>query len=198
MVEDMLRDQCASDPAWSAALLRYFNPVGAHDSGLIGEDPTGVPSNLLPFVAQVAIGRRDHLKVFGKDYDTPDGTGIRDYVHVMDLAEGHVAALSRLEGSGCAAINLGTGVGHSVLDVIRAFERASGKPLPFRFVERRPGDLDSYYAATAAARTLLGWTAKRSHAAVCTDHWRWQALNPNGYAALQPRPKASSFEPDAL
>ncbi|MGY3450331.1 UDP-glucose 4-epimerase GalE [Bradyrhizobium sp. USDA 4353] len=182
MIEDMLRDQCASDPAWSAALLRYFNPVGAHDSGLIGEDPLGVPNNLLPFVAQVAIGRRDHLKVFGNDYDTPDGTGIRDYVHVMDLAEGHVAALDRLDSPGCVALNLGTGLGHSVLDVIRAFELASGKPLPYQFVARRPGDLDSYYAATDAARTLLGWSATRSLATMCADHWRWQSLNPDGYA----------------
>src|SRR3954452_10569886 len=191
VIEDMLRDQCASDPEWSAAILRYFNPVGAHASGLIGEDPCGVPNNLLPFVAQVAIGRRDRLNVFGNDYDTPDGTGVRDYVHVMDLAEGHVAALDRLEQPGCFATNLGTGVGHSVLEVIRAFETASGTTIPLQFVERRPGDLDRYHAATDAAQISLGWTAKRSLATMCADHWRWQTLNPNGYE--EPSRGADSF-----
>jgi UDP-glucose 4-epimerase len=178
----MLRDQYASDLNWSIGILRYFNPVGAHQSGLIGEDPIGVPNNLVPFVAQVAIGRRDRLNVWGADYDTPDGTGVRDYIHVMDLAAGHVAALRLLDNPKCFAVNLGTGAGSSVLDVVRAFERASGVRIPYDVKPRRPGDIDSYYAATAYASELMGWKATRALETMCADHWRWQSGNPNGYA----------------
>jgi UDP-glucose 4-epimerase len=182
VIEDMLRDLYASDPSWAVAILRYFNPVGAHASGLIGEDPKGVPNNLLPFVAQVAIGRRERLSVWGGDYDTPDGTGVRDYIHVMDLASGHVSALALLDGPKSFAVNLGTGTGRSVLEVVRAFEAASGKRIPYDVKPRRPGDIDAYYAATDYAEKLLGWTATRSLEAMCVDHWRWQNGNPNGYA----------------
>ncbi len=182
MIEEMLRDQYVSDNGWAVAILRYFNPVGAHDSGLIGEDPKGIPNNLVPFVAQVAIGRRDRLNIFGDDYDTPDGTGVRDYIHVMDLAAGHVSALRLLDNPQCFAVNLGTGAGNSVLDVVRAFEAASGRPVPYEIKPRRAGDLDAYYAATDYASKLLGWTATRSLATMCADHWRWQSGNPNGYA----------------
>jgi UDP-glucose 4-epimerase len=181
VIEDMLRDQYASDPNWRIGILRYFNPVGAHESGLIGEDPIGVPNNLVPFVAQVAIGRRDRLSIWGDDYDTPDGTGVRDYIHVMDLAAGHLSALRLLDGPKCFAINLGTGAGSSVLDVIRAFEKASGTRVPYEVKPRRPGDIDSYYAATAYASELMGWKATRTLETMCTDHWRWQSANPNGY-----------------
>jgi UDP-glucose 4-epimerase len=193
-VEDMLRELQASDPSWRVAILRYFNPVGAHDSGLIGEDPRGVPGNLLPFVAQVAIGRRDCLQVFGDDYDTPDGTGIRDYIHVMDLAEGHLAALTRLEDGHSFAVNLGTGVGHSVFEVIRAFETASGTSVRFKVVPRRSGDLDAYYASTDSAWRLLGWRATRSLQTMCADHWRWQRSNPDGYQIGELTPSASAAE----
>ncbi|MFB9268750.1 UDP-glucose 4-epimerase GalE [Bradyrhizobium erythrophlei] len=182
MIEEMLRDQYVSDNSWAIAILRYFNPVGAHESGLIGEDPKGVPNNLVPFVAQVAIGRRDRLNIFGNDYDTPDGTGVRDYIHVMDLAAGHVSALRLLDTPQCFAVNLGTGAGNSVLDVVRAFEAASGRPVPYEIKPRRAGDLDAYYAATDYAAKLLGWTATRSLETMCADHWRWQSGNPNGYA----------------
>jgi UDP-glucose 4-epimerase len=180
-IEDMLRDLHASDPSWGIGILRYFNPVGAHESGLIGEDPKGVPNNLVPFVAQVAIGRRERLNVWGDDYDTPDGTGVRDYIHVMDLASGHVSALKLLESPQCFAINLGTGAGSSVLEVISAFEAASGKPIPYDVKPRRPGDIDAYYAATDYAEELMGWKATRSLETMCADHWRWQSSNPNGY-----------------
>jgi UDP-glucose 4-epimerase len=179
--EEMLRDQFASDPRWGVGILRYFNPAGAHESGLIGEDPVGVPNNLVPFVAQVAVGRRDRLSVWGDDYNTPDGTGVRDYIHVMDLASGHLAALNLLEGPKCFAVNLGTGVGRSVFEVIHAFEKASGRPIPYDIRPRRPGDIDAYYASTDHASELLGWSAERSLEDMCADHWRWQKNNPNGY-----------------
>ncbi|KJC56921.1 hypothetical protein UP10_31890 [Bradyrhizobium sp. LTSPM299] len=182
MIEEMLRDQYVSDNNWAIAILRYFNPVGAHESGLIGEDPKGVPNNLVPFVAQVAIGRRERLNVWGNDYDTPDGTGVRDYIHVMDLAAGHVSALKLLDTPQCFAVNLGTGAGSSVLDVISAFEAASGRPIPYDVKPRRPGDIDAYYAATDYASKLLGWKATRSLETMCADHWRWQSSNPSGYA----------------
>jgi UDP-glucose 4-epimerase len=182
VIEDMLRDQYASDSSWSIGILRYFNPVGAHQSGLIGEDPKGVPNNLLPFVAQVAIGRRDRLNIWGDDYDTPDGTGVRDYIHVMDLAAGHVSALRLLDGPKCFAVNLGTGAGSSVLDVVSAFEKASGTAIPYDVKPRRAGDIDAYYAATDRASELMGWKATRNLETMCADHWRWQKTNPNGYA----------------
>jgi UDP-glucose 4-epimerase len=182
MGEQILRDQVAADPAWCVAWLRYFNPVGAHESGRMGEDPRGVPNNLMPYVQQVAVGRREFLSVFGGDYDTPDGTGVRDYLHVMDLAEGHVAALRYLfDQRRSVTVNLGTGVGYSVLDLVRAFERAAGKSIAYKIVERRPGDLPSYYADATLARTLLGWQARRSLDQMCADSWRWQRGNPNGY-----------------
>lgn len=181
VVEEMLRDQYISDPNWCVAILRYFNPVGAHESGLIGEDPIGVPNNLLPFVAQVAIGRRERLSIWGDDYDTPDGTGVRDYIHVMDLAAGHVAALRLLNSPKCFALNLGTGSGSSVLEVVRAFEIASGRRIPYEIKQRRRGDIDACYAATTYASELMGWRARRTIEAMCADHWRWQSGNPNGY-----------------
>jgi UDP-glucose 4-epimerase len=181
-VEEMLRDQFASDPGWGIGILRYFNPIGAHESGLIGEDPKGVPNNLLPFVAQVAVGRRERLNVFGGDYDTPDGTGVRDYIHVVDLAQGHVAALAALDSATCFTVNLGTGRGSSVLEVVKAFEKASGKPIPYNMQPRRAGDVDSCYAATnCAAEYLGGWQATRNLETMCRDHWLWQSQNPNGY-----------------
>jgi UDP-glucose 4-epimerase len=182
MVEDILRDLAAADPAWSIALLRYFNPVGAHPSGLIGEDPTGVPNNLMPYVAQVAVGKLDCLPVFGNDYPTPDGTGVRDYIHVVDLARGHLAALAKLHRqSGVLTVNLGTGRGYSVLDMVRAFEQACGSPIPYRISPRRSGDVPSYFADPSRARDLLGWQAERGLAAMCEDTWRWQRQNPQGY-----------------
>ena len=182
VIEDMLRDLYVSDPTWSIGILRYFNPVGAHESGLIGEDPKGVPNNLLPFVAQVAVGRRERLNIWGGDYDTSDGTGVRDYIHVVDLAQGHVAALASLDRPACFTVNLGTGKGSSVLDVVKAFEKASGKSIPYDMQPRRPGDLDACYAATnCAAKYLGGWRATRNLDAMCRDHWRWQSQNPNGY-----------------
>lgn len=174
-IEEMLRDLSASDPAWRMACLRYFNPVGAHDSGLIGEDPQGVPNNLMPFVAQVAAGLRPSLQVYGDDYDTPDGTGVRDYIHVMDLAEGHLAALSHLsQQTGWQAFNLGTGQGYSVLDMVKAFERASGQSVPYQVVARRPGDVASCYAKVDKAHQTLHWQASRGLAQMCLDAWRWQ------------------------
>ena len=182
MIEDILRDLHRSDPTWRIAILRYFNPVGAHASGRIGEDPQGTPNNLLPFVAQVAVGQRDYVSVFGNDYATPDGTGVRDYIHVVDLALGHLRALERLASHAeCRAINLGTGTGYSVLDMIRAFEQASGKPVPHRIVARRPGDVAACYADPAVALNLLGWRATRDLQAMCSDAWRWQQGNPTGY-----------------
>ncbi|WP_458756133.1 UDP-glucose 4-epimerase GalE [Afipia sp. TerB] len=180
-VENMLRDQYASDSNWRIGILRYFNPVGAHESGLIGEDPKGIPNNLVPFVAQVAVGLRKNLHVWGNDYDTPDGTGVRDYIHVMDLAEGHVAALKALDRPKCFAVNLGTGIGNSVLELVKAFEMASGRTIPYDVRSRRPGDIDAYYAATDRASKLLGWKATRTLQTMCADHWHWQSTNPSGY-----------------
>jgi len=183
VVEQILADLAASDPAWSVGLLRYFNPVGAHESGRIGEDPAGIPNNLMPFVAQVAVGRREFLRVFGGDYPTPDGTGVRDYIHVVDLALGHVKALEKLSGlRGVHAWNLGTGRGCSVLEVVRAFEEASGRRVPYRVVPRRPGDVTQTWAEPAKAAAELGWKATRDLRRMCEDAWRWQSANPNGYA----------------
>jgi UDP-glucose 4-epimerase len=180
--EQMLRDLGAADAAWQTACLRYFNPVGAHESGLIGEDPRGTPNNLMPYVAQVAIGRRDKLAVYGNDYPTPDGTGVRDYIHVVDLAAGHVAALARLfEAPGSFTVNLGTGRGHSVLEVVQAYQQASGRRVPYEIVARRPGDVAACYADPALAHALLGWRAQHDLARMCADSWRWQQLNPGGY-----------------
>ena len=182
MGEQMLRDIEAAVPGWQNAVLRYFNPVGAHDSGAIGEDPRGTPNNLMPYVAQVAVGRRPHLMVYGNDYATADGTGVRDYIHVEDLAEGHVAALRRLfDQPGSVTVNLGTGHGYSVLDVVRAYAAASGREVPFQIVGRRPGDVAACYADPALAQELLGWRAVHGLDRMCADSWRWQSLNPNGY-----------------
>jgi UDP-glucose 4-epimerase len=183
IIEDMLRDLCQSSPDWRIAILRYFNPVGAHESGLIGEDPRGIPNNLMPFVAQVAVGRRDKLNVWGDDYPTSDGTGVRDYIHVVDLAIGHLRALERLVEPGCRAVNLGTGRGYSVLEVVRAFEEASGKSVPLNRAARRAGDIASCYADPAFAEDWLDWRASRDIQAMCRDHWRWQERNPEGYNA---------------
>jgi UDP-glucose 4-epimerase len=182
MVEQMLADLCATDPRWSAAVLRYFNPVGAHPSGRIGEDPYGEPANLVPYVTQVAVGARAELSVFGNDYPTPDGTGIRDYIHVMDLAEGHLAALNRLSAAtGLQLWNLGTGRGQSVLDVVETFKRVTGQPLPYRITSRRPGDTAECWADPSRAERDLGWKARRCLDQMLGDHWRWQAANPRGY-----------------
>ena len=184
MGETILRDLGAADPAWQTACLRYFNPVGAHDSGRIGEDPRGTPNNLMPYVAQVAVGRREFLSVYGNDYATPDGTGVRDYIHVVDLAAGHVAALRRLlDHPQSFTVNLGTGRGYSVLEVVRAYERASGRPVPYRVVARRPGDIAACWADPAQAQQLLGWRAQLDLDRMCADSWRWQSLNPRGYDA---------------
>ncbi|MBS1131407.1 MAG: UDP-galactose 4-epimerase [Proteobacteria bacterium] len=181
VIEDMLRDLYRSDSSWRIGILRYFNPVGAHESGLIGEDPQGIPNNLMPFVAQVAVGRRERLSVWGNDYPTPDGTGVRDYIHVVDLAIGHLKALACLSESRCFEVNLGTGTGYSVLDVIKAFQRASGRPIPYELAPRRAGDVASCYADPAFAAELLQWRAKRNLQAMCVDAWRWQSNNPNGF-----------------
>ncbi|MEL6920458.1 MAG: UDP-glucose 4-epimerase GalE [Pseudomonadota bacterium] len=181
IIEDMLRALCASDQDWSVAILRYFNPVGAHVSGMIGEDPAGIPNNLMPFISQVAVGRRTRLSVFGDDYETSDGTGVRDYIHVSDLAAGHVAALQLLDTPQCTPVNLGTGTGYSVLEMVRAFERASGKPVPYEVTERRSGDIASCYADAARAKELMGWEAKLGLDDMCADAWRWQSQNPSGY-----------------
>jgi len=182
MVENILRDLHVSDPTWSIALLRYFNPVGAHSSGLIGEDPNGTPNNLMPFVSQVAVGVRDKLSIFGSDYDTPDGTGVRDYIHVVDLAEGHVKALNKLQKNPILiTLNLGTGQGYSVLDMVKAFESASRKKVPYEIMPRRLGDVAQCYADPTYAQQILGWKAKLGIEIMCEDIWRWQSLNPNGY-----------------
>jgi UDP-glucose 4-epimerase len=184
-VEEMLRELQRSEASWKIGILRYFNPVGAHVSGLIGEDPRGIPNNLLPFVAQVAVGRRARLNVWGGDYPTPDGTGVRDYIHVVDLALGHLKALQALDRLEtpveCLTVNLGTGAGHSVLDVVAAFEKASGKTVPYTVAPRRPGDVASCYADPKRAFNLLGWRAERGLGEMCADAWRWQSQNPNGY-----------------
>ncbi|MBQ4158208.1 MAG: UDP-glucose 4-epimerase GalE [Clostridia bacterium] len=182
MNEQILRDVSVAHPDWSVVLLRYFNPVGAHESGKIGEDPSGVPNNLMPYVSQTAVGRREYLTVFGDDYDTPDGTGVRDYIHVMDLAEGHVAAVEYAEKfTGCDAINLGTGIGYSVLDMVKAFEEANGIKVPYKIGPRRPGDLATVYSNPEKAEKVLGWKAKRTLVDMCRDLWTWQKSNPNGY-----------------
>ncbi len=182
MIEEILRDLHASDPAWRIALLRYFNPVGAHESGLIGEDPNGTPNNLMPYIAQVAVGRRPHLYVFGNDYPTPDGTGVRDYIHVVDLALGHVAALRYLDAhEGVVTVNLGTGKGYSVLDMVKAFSAACGRDIPYRIAPRRAGDVACCYADPSLAARLFGWRATRGVEAMCADTWRWQRMNPQGY-----------------
>ena len=181
--EGILRDIEKSDSSWRIALLRYFNPVGAHESGTIGEDPRGTPNNLMPYVAQVAVGKRETLQVFGADYETPDGTGVRDYLHVMDLAEGHVAALRHLLGGAASlTLNLGTGRGTSVLELVHAFERASGRRVPYAIAPRRPGDVAACWADPTRAAETIGWKASRDLDAMCADSWRWQTANPNGYA----------------
>jgi UDP-glucose 4-epimerase len=184
MGEQILRDLEVADAAWQTACLRYFNPVGAHESGRIGEDPRGTPNNLMPYVAQVAVGRRDALQVYGDDYPTPDGTGVRDYIHVCDLAEGHVAALRRLlDRPGSLTVNLGTGRGSSVLEVVRAYAQASGREIPYRVVGRRPGDVAACWADPGLAERTLGWRARHDLARMCEDSWRWQRLNPQGFQA---------------
>jgi UDP-glucose 4-epimerase len=182
IIEDILRDQFRASSDWNIAILRYFNPVGAHESGLIGEDPLGVPANLVPFVARVAIGREKYLNVWGNDYSTPDGTGIRDYIHVVDLAAGHLSALTLLKNLNFFVVNLGTGKGHSVLEVVKAFENASGREVPYVVKARRDGDTASCYASVRKAEAVLGWKAKRNLRVMCADHWRWQMANPNGYS----------------
>jgi UDP-glucose 4-epimerase len=183
MVEDVLRDLKRADPDWRIALLRYFNPVGAHESGLIGEDPCGIPNNLMPFIAQVAVGKLAKLQLFGNDYQTPDGTGRRDYIHVDDLASGHLEALKVLKRSPeTLTLNLGTGVSYSVLEMVNAFSEASGRPVPYEFVPRRAGDLHEYFADASLASRLLGWEAKRGIERMCQDTWRWQSKNPLGFS----------------
>lgn len=182
MIEAILGDLYLADPSWNIVMLRYFNPVGAHPSGLIGEDPNDIPSNLLPYVTQVAVGRLTELKVFGGDYATPDGTGVRDFIHVVDLAAGHIDALQKLTTSpGLVAYNLGTGRGYSVLELVAAFEKATGKGIPYRIVARRPGDVAVSYADPSKANRDMGWTATRSLEDICRDAWNWQSRNPNGY-----------------
>jgi len=184
MMEHILTDLQAADPDFRVALLRYFNPIGAHESGRIGEDPADIPNNLLPYIAQVAVGRLPKLRVYGNDYPTPDGTGVRDYIHVVDLAIGHLRALERLRTSrGVLTCNLGTGQGYSVLDMIRAFEKASGRNVPYEIVDRRPGDVAECYADPSFAAEALGWRAERGIEQMCRDAWRWQSRNPNGYRA---------------
>ena len=181
-IEDILRDLCVSDKEWSVSLLRYFNPIGAHESGLIGEDPKGVPNNLMPYITQVAVGRLPQLSVFGNDYDTADGTGVRDYIHVVDLARGHVKAVDWVaKNKGCDAFNLGTGNGISVLELVNAFKKTSGVDVPYKIVGRRPGDPAKVYADATKAKEILGWQAEYDIERMCADGWRWQSGNPNGY-----------------
>jgi UDP-glucose 4-epimerase len=190
VIEDMLEAVRAAQPAWRIGVLRYFNPVGAHPSGLIGEDPSGTPNNLMPYVTQVAMGRLAQLRIFGGDYPTPDGTGVRDYIHVEDLAQGHVAALDALRRRGASfTLNLGTGRGYSVLEVVNAFAEATGQAVPYRVVERRPGDVAQCYADASRAREVLGWEATHTLAQMCADAWRWQVRNPQGYASGAPSSK---------
>ena len=186
MIEEIMRDVAASEDNWKIVLLRYFNPVGAHESGKIGEDPKGIPNNLTPYITQVAIGKLEALNVFGDDYDTVDGTGVRDYIHVVDLAKGHVAALKRIDvmPDGAEVYNLGTGEGYSVLQVLKAFEKAVGKEIPYKIAPRRPGDIAVCYASTDKARELLGWEAELGIEEMCADAWNWQKNNPNGYEEL--------------
>ena len=183
MTEQILSGMCTADSSWSVALLRYFNPIGAHESGRIGEDPRGIPNNLMPFITQVAVGRREFLSVYGNDYPTPDGTGVRDYIHVVDLAKGHVAAVRYVtEHTGCEVFNLGTGVGYSVLEMVKTFERANNLTLPYKIVDRRPGDLPTCYADPSKSAEILGWRAEKNLEDMCRDSWRWQSRNPMGYA----------------
>ena len=182
MCEQILRDLAKADPEWSVVLLRYFNPIGAHVSGLIGEDHQGIPNNLMPFISQTAIGRREYLSVFGNDYDTHDGTGVRDFIHVVDLAQGHVAAVDYMQDhKGESVFNLGTGTGYSVLDMVKAFERVTGKAVPYKITERRPGDLGMVYASPEKSAEVLGWKAKFGLDEMCRDTWNWQSKNPMGY-----------------
>ncbi|MFL2120891.1 UDP-glucose 4-epimerase GalE [Marinilactibacillus psychrotolerans] len=182
-IEQFIQDQVVADPSWSAALLRYFNPIGAHQSGRIGEDPNDIPNNLMPYITQVAVGKLEKLSVYGDDYDTPDGTGVRDYIHVVDLAKGHIKALeSVLETRGVEAYNLGTGVGYSVLDVVKAFEAANKVEIPYQIVDRRPGDIGTSYADATKAHKVLDWAAELGIEDMCRDSWNWQKSNPNGYA----------------
>ena len=182
MLEQILSDMHTSDPSWNVVILRYFNPIGAHKSGLIGEDPSGIPNNLMPYVTQVAVGKRPELGVFGNDYNTHDGTGVRDYIHVVDLAVGHVKALRMIEeNAGLKIYNLGTGTGYSVLDIVHNFEDATGVPVPYSIKPRRPGDIDIYYASPKKAKDELGWEAQYGVKEMCEDSWRWQKMNPNGY-----------------
>jgi UDP-glucose 4-epimerase len=182
LIEHILSDLAASDPEWAIGVLRYFNPVGAHLSGRIGESPRGIPNNLMPYVTQVAVGKRERLSVFGGDYPTPDGTGVRDYIHVVDLALGHIAALKRADrAAGIWTVNLGTGQGYSVLDIVKAFEQASGRKIPYQVVARRPGDIAQCFADPATAERELGWKASRGLEQMCVDSWRWQSSNPDGY-----------------
>lgn len=182
MLEQILTDLHVADPEWNVVLLRYFNPIGAHESGLIGEDPKGIPNNLVPYIAQVAVGKLERLGVFGDDYPTHDGTGVRDYIHVVDLAKGHVKALKKLTpGSGVSIYNLGTGIGYSVLDVLHAYEKACGKTLPYEIKERRAGDIATCYCDASKAKEELGWVAEKGIEDMCADSWRWQSSNPDGY-----------------
>ena len=182
MLEEIMTDMQKADPEWNVVLLRYFNPIGAHASGLIGEDPSGIPNNLMPYITQVAVGRRPHLNVYGNDYDTPDGTGVRDYIHVVDLAKGHVAALKAIQAKcGTAVYNLGTGRGCSVLEMVKAFETANGVPIPYEIAPRRPGDIAACWSDPAKAERELGWKAEKSIEDMCRDSWNWQKNNPNGY-----------------
>ena len=182
MTEQILSGLCQADKEWSVVLLRYFNPIGAHESGRMGEDPRGIPNNLMPYITQVAVGRRDHLSVFGDDYDTPDGTGVRDYIHVVDLALGHVAAVDfAVKNAGCEVFNLGTGVGYSVLDMVHAFIDVNRVPVPYEIVDRRPGDIATCYADPAKSAEKLGWKAQRNLEDMCRDSWNWQSKNPMGY-----------------
>ncbi len=182
MTEQILSGMAHADPEWSIVLLRYFNPIGAHESGDIGEDPRGIPNNLMPYITQVAIGRREYLSVYGNDYDTPDGTGVRDYIHVVDLSRGHVAAVKYACGhAGCEVFNLGTGTGYSVLDMVKAFGKVNGLELPYKIVERRPGDIATCYADPAKSAEILGWRAEKNLEDMCRDAWHWQSKNPRGY-----------------
>lgn len=182
MLEQILTDIQLADKEWNVVLLRYFNPIGAHESGTIGENPNGIPNNLMPYITQVAVGKLEKLHVFGNDYDTPDGTGVRDYIHVVDLALGHVKALKMIEpGSGLSIYNLGTGVGYSVLDIVKNFEKATGKEIPYVIDPRRPGDIATCYSSAEKAKKELGWTAERGILEMCKDSWHWQSTNPNGY-----------------
>jgi UDP-glucose 4-epimerase len=181
MCERIWQDIALSDSTWNITLLRYFNPIGAHESGLIGEDPNGPPNNLVPYISQVAVGRREHLNVYGDDYDTPDGTGVRDYIHVVDLAKGHVAALGKTQSGTAAVYNLGTGTGYSVFETIAAFEKASDKKITYKVMPRRDGDIASCYSDASKAEEELGWKAEKTLNQMCQDAWRWQSMNPDGY-----------------